>query len=361
MNHLVPESRGQERKAVCRDKMNEVAMDKRNGIFVMPSFCSIPPQTTVRRLSGRLKVGKVRPPARRATTPTTPVIPHLRGYRYTRPGILYTGTGFRSTMTMSADVGNTTVDTIGVTNGEGTTEKWTNANNSSNDSTSYLDGLEDRLKMRSDQLEDLHLEAAIDAQLTAVVVVNSKKKYNIIQHQQTESEESISNHSIPIFDDYVNPHAVHNCLSPFVPTQSQRIEAMLDWVGLHNNDVFLDIGCGDGRVCVAAAKLKRTILLGHYYMIWIMLLMFDYYPFSIPGCRAIGMDVSPLCMEMATKVAQEEGVERQCSFYQADATLDPEMLLALGMKTKEATTLVDWRPWLFSLTTCCLFDDMAVL
>lgn len=115
----------------------------------------------------------------------------------------------------------------------------------------YLESLEGRLKLRSDQLENLHMEAAIDAQLTAIPAAGDSSTATSELHQQQPPP--------PIFDDYVNPHAVHNCLSPFVPTPSQRIEALLDWIGLQaDDDVLLDIGCGDGRVCVAAAKLTST-------------------------------------------------------------------------------------------------------
>ena len=47
------------------------------------------------------------------------------------------------------------------------------------------------------------------------------------------------------------------------------------------------------------------------------------------GCKAIGLDVSPLCIEMAKKVASEEGMEKgQCSFFELDATIDPRILLS---------------------------------
>jgi hypothetical protein len=46
------------------------------------------------------------------------------------------------------------------------------------------------------------------------------------------------------------------------------------------------------------------------------------------GCRAIGFDVSPPCIAMAKQVALDEGLsEDQCSFYEVDATMDPDILL----------------------------------
>ena len=107
----------------------------------------------------------------------------------------------------------------------------------------------------------------------------------------------------PIFDDYSNPNSVRNCLSPYVPTTSERIDACFSLVNLTQDDVLMDIGCGDGRVCISATKLT--------------------------GCKSIGVDVSPLCIKMAQDVANEEGFTAEdCSFYEADATIDTDILLS---------------------------------
>lgn len=154
--------------------------------------------------------------------------------------------------------------------------------NNSNGNEGCISRLEDRLSSESDQLEELHMEAAIDAELEGV---SEKGKGD---HNSFPSPTS-------------NPHSVANCLSPFVPTSSEKIQAFVDWVALTSDDILLDIGCGDGRVCIAAAKLC--------------------------GCRTIGIDVSPLCINRANVIAKEEGLEDLCLFYQTDATVDPEVLL----------------------------------
>jgi tRNA G46 methylase TrmB len=145
----------------------------------------------------------------------------------------------------------------------------------------YIESLERRLRERSDQLEELHMEAAIDAQLTQTTQENEDQRV--------------------IFDDYVNPHSVSNCLSPYVPTKSLSIASFLQFVELRHDDVLLDIGCGDGRVCLAAARL-----------------------FSVR--KAYGVDVSPLCIRMANEVAAEERVSDRVEFIQADATQPPDQL-----------------------------------
>jgi 2-polyprenyl-3-methyl-5-hydroxy-6-metoxy-1,4-benzoquinol methylase len=144
----------------------------------------------------------------------------------------------------------------------------------------YLVALEKRLDERSNLLEDLHLEAAIDAK--------------VVDEDTTSARgDSTSN---------VNPNAVENCWSPYVPSPATRIADFLSFAELNASDVLLDIGCGDGRVCVAAAALL--------------------------SCRSIGIDVSPPCIAMAKQIAQEEGLSPlQCSFYQADMSADPDVLL----------------------------------
>jgi SAM-dependent methyltransferase len=155
----------------------------------------------------------------------------------------------------------------------------------------YVVHLEKRLAARSDELEEIHLEAAIDAQL-----IDTPSSGSSVALSGPEASTTA-----PLFRDYTNPNAVSNCLSPYVPTQADRIAGFLRFAGLRGGDVLLDVGCGDGRVCVAAAKLT--------------------------GCRSIGVDLSPPCIQLARQLAAEEGCDG-CEFVLADATLDPWTLLA---------------------------------
>ena len=172
--------------------------------------------------------------------------------------------------------------------------------------------LEERLAERSDQLEQLHMEAAIDAQLI-IDNTQSSSLANLVaaadarnmpdSSSATPNEKNEKN----ILDDYlnVNPHSVDHCFSPYVPSQADRITAFVSFAGLNRDDVLLDLGCGDGRVCISAVQL-------------------------IAGCRAVGVDVSPLCIQMAQQVLlEEEGVDpHRCQFVKADATMAPDCLLA---------------------------------
>jgi len=83
-------------------------------------------------------------------------------------------------------------------------------------------------------------------------------------------------------------------LSPFLPTKAGDIDAFFQFSGLIHSDVLLDIGCGDGRVLISAAK---TI-----------------------GCQCIGVDITKECIELAKSIAKIEGVESQVQFLCVDAT-----------------------------------------
>jgi hypothetical protein len=116
------------------------------------------------------------------------------------------------------------------------------------DMKGFASNLEDRLREKSDEVEQLHMEAAIDFEFCNLDSENDGS----IDASQGKNE--IGNLS--------NPHSVANSLSPYVPTKAQRIEKFISWVNLagpssgKKGDVLLDIGCGDGRVCVAASKIS---------------------------------------------------------------------------------------------------------
>lgn len=136
----------------------------------------------------------------------------------------------------------------------------------SGDNNGFVHCLEARLRERSDELENLHMEAAIDAQVTTT------EGGNPIVSGGNETEKEI------IFDDYTNPNAVENCLSPYEPSSAERIEAFCRWANLTSSDVLLDIGCGDGRVCVAASRISgmSTIIHENYaclYQVLVSLLI----------------------------------------------------------------------------------------
>jgi hypothetical protein len=110
---------------------------------------------------------------------------------------------------------------------------------STDNTKEFVSNLEERLRSKSDKIEELHMEAAIDAEFCGM--------------DKGEDQGG---------GDSGNPNSVANCLSPYVPTKAERIAAFVSWVGLKGDssdgtgDILLDIGCGDGRVCTSAAKLS---------------------------------------------------------------------------------------------------------
>lgn len=79
---------------------------------------------------------------------------------------------------------------------------------------------------------------------------------------------------------------------PFVPTDEKIVEAMLDMGGVNENDLLFDLGCGDGRIVVAAARDR--------------------------GARAIGIDLDPQRIEEAVEYADWTGVNDQVHFIEDD-------------------------------------------
>ena len=78
----------------------------------------------------------------------------------------------------------------------------------------------------------------------------------------------------------------------FVPTDELVVEAMLKMADVQQQDVLYDLGCGDGRIAVAAAMER--------------------------GARAVGIDMDPRRIAEANQLAATVGVEDRVSFIQGD-------------------------------------------
>jgi SAM-dependent methyltransferase len=79
---------------------------------------------------------------------------------------------------------------------------------------------------------------------------------------------------------------------PYVPTPQDVVERMLQMAKVGKNDVLFDLGCGDGRIVVTAAKEH--------------------------GARGTGIDLDPQRIREARKNAEEAGVASRVSFKVAD-------------------------------------------
>jgi SAM-dependent methyltransferase len=83
-------------------------------------------------------------------------------------------------------------------------------------------------------------------------------------------------------------------LAPWVPTPQPVVDRMLELAQLTGKDVLYDIGCGDGRIVITAARRY--------------------------GTRGVGIDIDPAMIERSEKNAAAAGVERQVRFVAMDAT-----------------------------------------
>ena len=83
---------------------------------------------------------------------------------------------------------------------------------------------------------------------------------------------------------------------PFVPTPHTLVERMLDLAGVSATDYLVDLGCGDGRIAVAAGQR---------------------------GARALGVDIEALRIQEAAAAARIAGVEGRVRFRRQDLFTTP--------------------------------------
>lgn len=79
---------------------------------------------------------------------------------------------------------------------------------------------------------------------------------------------------------------------PYVPTRTPVLDAMLKLANVSKNDVLYDLGCGDGRIVIKAAK--------------------EY------GAKGIGVDIDPERIKEANANARAAGVADKVNFIHGD-------------------------------------------
>ena len=82
-------------------------------------------------------------------------------------------------------------------------------------------------------------------------------------------------------------------LAPYVPTPQEVVERMLTLAGVIKSDVVFDLGCGDGRIPITAARKY--------------------------GARGVGVDIDPQRIAEANANAKAAGVEHLVTFKLQDA------------------------------------------
>ena len=79
---------------------------------------------------------------------------------------------------------------------------------------------------------------------------------------------------------------------PYVPTTEEAVKAMLKLSDVKSSDFVYDLGCGDGRIVIAAAK--------------------EY------GAHGVGIDINPVRIAEAKENAKKGGVENLVRFEEND-------------------------------------------
>lgn len=79
---------------------------------------------------------------------------------------------------------------------------------------------------------------------------------------------------------------------PYVPTTEEAVEAMLKLAEVKKTDLVYDLGCGDGRIVIAAAKKF--------------------------GAHGVGIDIDPVRIGEAKENAKKAGVENLVRFEEND-------------------------------------------
>ena len=87
--------------------------------------------------------------------------------------------------------------------------------------------------------------------------------------------------------------ATQESLAPYVPTPQDVVDRMLELAGVTNKDVVYDLGCGDGRIVITAAKKY--------------------------GARGVGVDISPERIAESEANAVREEVTDLVEFRLQDA------------------------------------------
>ena len=127
---------------------------------------------------------------------------------------------------------------------------------------------------------------------------------------------------------------------PYLPTTQVAVEAMLKLAGVTENDVVYDLGCGDGRIVITAAKLY--------------------------GAHGVGIDIDPQRIRDANENAKKAGVQQLVRFEENDlfkanireasvvtlfllssvnARLRPKLLQELRSGTRVVSNTFDMGDW----------------
>ncbi len=96
--------------------------------------------------------------------------------------------------------------------------------------------------------------------------------------------------------------------SPFVPSEQENVERMLKLADLRDSDVVVDLGSGDGRIVLTAARMNQKL-------------------------RGWGVDVDEKLVHQANAAAKAQGVANRVQFFHRNA-FDADL--------RDATVIAMW-------------------
>jgi ubiquinone/menaquinone biosynthesis C-methylase UbiE len=143
-----------------------------------------------------------------------------------------------------------------------------------------------------------------------------------LQHGHNKTVASLT------YSKYIRLHkALH--APPLDPTPQAAVDGMLAAVDLSADDVLYDLGCGDGRILIAAVTRY--------------------------GCRAVGIEINSKTAALAKKNVKAAGVEDWVRIVEGDARdanlvdatvvtlyLSPSLMRELVPKIERATRIVSY-------------------
>jgi hypothetical protein len=105
------------------------------------------------------------------------------------------------------------------------------------------------------------------------------------------------------------PVAAQERFSPFVPSEQANVDRMLRLAGIRDGDVIIDLGSGDGRIVLSAARANPTV-------------------------RGIGVDLDEKLVETSNAAARAEGLAERVQFVRQnafDADLSQVSIIAMWL------------------------------
>ena len=122
----------------------------------------------------------------------------------------------------------------------------------------------------------------------------SPREYNPpVMHRRSRHALAIAALALASLMGQLSLAAQSRSLAPYVPTPSDVVDRMLTLAKVGARDVVYDLGCGDGRIVIAAAQKF--------------------------GARGVGVDIDANLINQAEANAREAGVDRRVKFLVQDA------------------------------------------